>query len=183
MQRIESGTLLISDPFLKDPNFLRSVVLICDHHSEGTVGFILNKKHNNNFSDFIDGMEHINFPVYYGGPVQLDSMHFIHSKPNLIEGGLPLIDDIFWGGDFSQALTAITDGLITTNDLRFYIGYSGWSEGQLDAEIDQKTWILHQANKNFIFNLNAEMLWKEVLKDMGGEFKTLINYPLDPQLN
>lgn len=183
MQSIEPGTLLISDPFLKDPNFLRSVVLICDHHNEGTVGFILNKKHNKNFNDFVDGLEHVHFPVYYGGPVQLDSLHFIHSKPDLIEGGLPIVDNVFWGGDYGQALNGITAGTITPRDLRFYIGYSGWSEGQLDAEIDQKSWILHQANKNFIFHLNTEMLWKDVLKDMGGEFKSLINYPLDPQLN
>ncbi len=183
MQTIESGTLLISDPFLKDPNFLRSVVLICDHHGEGTTGFILNKKHQKNFNDFIGGIEHIHFPVYYGGPVELDSLHFIHTKPDLIEGGLPITDDVFWGGDFSQALLGISTGLISPRDLRFYIGYSGWSVGQLDAEIDQKSWMLHKANKRFIFHLNEDFLWKDVLKDMGGAYKTLINYPLDPQLN
>ncbi len=183
MQSIKTGTLLISDPFLKDPNFLRSVVLICDHHKEGTTGFILNKKHNKNFSDFVEGMENIHFPVYYGGPVELDSLHFIHTKPELIEGGLAIFENVFWGGDFGQALVGIASGLITPRDLRFYIGYSGWSVGQLDAEIDQKTWILHQANKNFIFHLNPEILWKDVLKDMGGVYQTLVNYPLDPQLN
>lgn len=183
MHIIKSGSLLISDPFLKDPNFLRSVVLICDHHTEGTVGFILNKKHDKNFNDFIDGMEHIHFPVFYGGPVQLDSLHFIHTKPDLIEGGIPIIDDIFWGGDFAQALVGITSGDITPRDLRFYIGYSGWTVGQLDAEIDQKSWILHKATKNFIFHLNTDLLWKDVLKNMGGAYKSLINYPLDPQLN
>ena len=183
MSNIESGTLLISDPFLKDPSFLRSVVLICDHHTEGTTGFIINKKYDKNINDYIGGLEHIHFPIYYGGPVNLDSLHFIHTKPDLIEGGLPIFENVFWGGDFNQALLAMKEGTITPRDLRFFIGYSGWTVGQLDAEIDQKSWILYKANKNFIFHHNIDILWKDVLNEMGGVYKTITNYPIDPQLN
>lgn len=183
MNKIESGSILISDPFLKDPNFLRSVVLICEHHKDGTSGFILNKKINKNISEFIPEIEHVYFPVFYGGPVQLDALHFIHTKPNIVEGGINVFEDVYWGGDFNQALEAIKQGTITPRDLRFYIGYSGWSLGQLDAEVDQKGWILYKANKSYLFHHNVEILWKEVLDEMGGEYKLIKNYPLDPQLN
>ena len=90
----EPGQFLISDPFLKDPNFQRTVILLCDHEAEGSLGFVLNKLHHQVLGDLIEILEGCKFPVFIGGPVQIDSLHFIHRKPELL-GGTELIDGIF----------------------------------------------------------------------------------------
>jgi len=183
MNQIVPGTLLISDPFLKDPNFLRSVVMVCDHQFEGSLGFILNKKHDQTLGELINEVGELDIPVFYGGPVQINTLHFLHQRPELIEGGSPITDEIYWGGDFEQVISLLKDKLITQNDIRFYIGYSGWSKGQLEFELQEKSWITSIAKRSLIFHKYADMIWKDSLKDLGGEFATLVNYPLDPQSN
>ncbi len=183
MITIEAGTLLVSDPFLKDPNFARSVILVCEHEAEGSLGFVLNKLHNQKLGDLITDLEGVNFPVFYGGPVQIDTLHFLHHRPDIIEGGIPITDGIFWGGDFDKVVMLIQENKLPTSDIRFYIGYSGWAEGQLVNELTEKTWITHPATRKLIFGNKETLLWNTVLKEMGGEFAQLANYPIDPQLN
>ncbi len=183
MNKLQSGMLLVSDPFLKDPNFLRSVVLICEHNNEGCFGFVLNNKYEKNLNELVENLDDIHFPVYQGGPVHLNTLHFLHTKPLLITGGLHIIDNIYWGGNFNKVLELISTRQIKPKDIRFYLGYSGWSEGQLEEEVEQKSWMLHPAKRNFVFHLNTNNLWKDVLNDMGGDYKLLGNYPKDPQLN
>jgi len=183
MNQVTAGTLLISDPFLKDPNFLRSVVLICEHQQEGSFGFVLNKLYNQKLNELMSDLGNIDYPVYYGGPVQVDTLHFLHRRPDVITGGIQIIEDIYWGGSFDQVLSLLTEGLISKNDIRFFIGYSGWGEGQLENELTQKSWITHIGSKKLIFHKNTALLWKDALLDMGGEYSILVNYPIDPQLN
>lgn len=180
---ITPGTLLISDPFLKDPNFLRTVVLLCDHQTEGSFGFVLNKRYDQSLSELMNDLEGINFPVYYGGPVQVDTLHFLHQRPELIDGGLPLADGIFWGGDFEQVVELLKEKRLKQTDIRFYIGYSGWGEGQLENELRDKSWITGKATRSLAFHRFSDNIWKDALKDLGGEYAQMVNYPIDPQLN
>ncbi len=183
MLPILPGTLLISDPFLKDPNFLRSVIFLCEHQDEGTVGFIINKLHDEPLENFITAKGSRHFPLYYGGPVASNTLHFIHQCPDLISEGLEIKDGIFWGGDFETVLTLLNANALKPNEIKFFIGYSGWSEGQLEAEIETKSWITRQSTNELIFNTKADQIWKNALKDLDGEYKQMIHYPLDPQLN
>lgn len=178
----EPGQLLISDPFLKDPNFKRTVILLCDHEKEGSLGFVLNKLHDQVLGDLVELLEGCNFPVFIGGPVQKDSLHFIHRKPNLL-GGTELIDGIFWGGDFEMVLSLILTKELDEADIRFFIGYSGWGSGQLEEELSEKTWITRKATRRLTFYKQIDEIWKEALFDLGGEYQQMINYPTDPQLN
>lgn len=182
MAEIIPGTLLISDPFLKDPNFKRTVVFLCEHGAEGSFGFVLNKEIPHQVGDLMSEAEGIYFPVFSGGPVQKDSLHFVHKHPDLI-GGVEVIDGIFWGGDFNQVLSLLKDGQLAKNDIRFFLGYSGWGEGQLDAELQEKSWITREASKRFVFEMNTPQIWKAALQDLGGEYSQMVNYPTDPQLN
>jgi putative transcriptional regulator len=183
MDVITPGIFLISDPFLKDPNFMRTVVLLCEHQTEGSFGFVLNKASENELGDLIKGAEGIDFPVFEGGPVQKNSLHFIHQRPDVIEGGVEVIDGIFWGGDFELVLELIRSKQVDENDIRFFLGYSGWGEGQLDLELADKSWITREANRKMVFTQNTQQIWKAALKDLGGEYSRMINYPIDPQLN
>jgi putative transcriptional regulator len=183
MADIAPGILLISDPFLKDPNFMRTVVFVCEHREEGSFGFVLNKSFDQELGDLIKDAEGIRFPVYEGGPVQRDTLHFLHQCPDLIPGGIEVVDGIFWGGDFDEVLLLLKEKKLGKNDIRFFLGYSGWSEGQLVGELEEKSWITREASKPLVFSMNTQQIWKAALGELGGEYSQMTNYPIDPQLN
>jgi putative transcriptional regulator len=177
------GTLLIADPFLKDPNFLRTVVFLCEHKEEGSFGFVLNRKYENTLDELIPDLINHPLPVFYGGPVQIDTIHFLHQYPNQIPGGQEVLKGIYWGGDFDTLVTLIKNKDIDPAKIRFYIGYSGWSTGQLDEEMKEKTWLTVGATRKLVFHGNYEEIWKDSLKQLGGDYEMMINFPIDPQLN
>jgi putative transcriptional regulator len=177
------GTLLIANPFLKDPNFIRSVILVCEHMTEGTFGFVLNKKFPKNLNELVPGLEDIHLPVYVGGPVQQDALHFLHQYPDLISGGEEIAKGIFWGGNFESLLAHIKNNDIDSNRIRFFIGYSGWTEGQLDQELKEESWLTVMSTRKLIFHSRPEDVWKDALSHLGGNYKMMINFPIDPALN
>ena len=176
------GTILIANPFLKDPNFVRSVIFICENMPEGSFGFVLNQLHPNKLNELIPDIlsEEI---VYKGGPVQLDSLHFLHQYPDLIIGGIEVIDGVFWGGNFESLQIHLQEGNLESDKIKFFVGYSGWAEGQLDFEMKEQSWLVANATKKLLFNTTPENIWKESLRHLGGKYEAMINYPLDPQLN
>ncbi len=179
-----SGILLISDPFLKDPNFMRTVVLLCEHNeATGSFGLVINRTFEQTLDELINDLEGHPVPVYYGGPVQMDTLHFLHQLPNEIPGGQEITKDIFWGGDFDIVLTLLKQGLLDLDKIRFYLGYSGWGNGQLNDELKEKSWLTVEASNQLVFEKDTDLIWKKALKTMGGEYTQLINYPIDPQLN
>ena len=177
------GILLIADPFLKDPNFLRTVVFMCEHKEEGSFGFVLNRKYENTLDELIPELEGHKVPVYYGGPVQKDTIHFLHQYPAEIPGGVEVIKGVYWGGDFPAILELIKSGELDYKKIRFYIGYSGWNDGQLQNEMDEKTWLTVAATRKIIFHPDYKETWKDALRQLGGEYEMMINFPIDPQLN
>ncbi len=176
------GTLLIANPFLKDPNFVRSVIFICEHNDHGTFGFVLNKNYTLTLNEIIPEMEP-SYPVFAGGPVQTDSLHFLHQYPDLIPGGEEVLDGIFWGGNFESLRIHLISGNIKQDKIRFFVGYSGWTEGQLDDELKADSWLTAMGTRKIIFKTPAGNTWKDSLKLLGGDYEMMINYPLDPQLN
>ena len=178
-----AGILLIADPFLKDPNFLRTVVFLCDHLPTGSLGFVLNKQIEQTLGELISDLGGHNLPVFYGGPVQMDTIHFLHQCPKLIPDSVKVANDIYWGGNFETVTALIKTKSIDLSKIKFFIGYSGWSDGQLETELIEKSWLTVSANRKLVFNTAAEDIWKSSLKQLGGEFEMMINFPIDPQLN
>lgn len=184
MDNLKPGGVLIADPFLKDLNFIRSVIFLCEHRSEeGSLGFVINHKCNKSIGELVTDLAGCDFAVYYGGPVQMNTIHFLHRCPHLITEGTEIIDGIYWGSTFAEAADLIKHNKINSSQIRFYIGYSGWAEKQLQSEVEEKTWLITYGNKRLVFNNNTEQIWPNALKQIGGEYEQLINYPLDPQLN
>ena len=177
------GTLLIANPFLKDPNFSRSVIFICEHVDEGTFGFVLNKLDLHNLADLLPELEDIKMPVFRGGPVQPGTLHFLHQYPDLITGGTEVIDGVYWGGNFESLKIHLKQNNLHPAKIKFFIGYSGWDKGQLDFEMTEESWLVTVATKTLLFNTPPENTWKEALRNMGGKYEMMINYPMDPQLN
>jgi len=178
-----AGTLLIADPFLKDPYFMRTVVFMCEHQPEGSFGFVLNKKYEQTLDQLIMNFEGFTIPVYKGGPVQMDTIHFLHQYPELIDGGQEVLEGVYWGGDFEAVTQLVKNGTIDLNKIRFFLGYSGWSEGQLNDEMNEKTWLTVAATRNLIFHPYPDKIWKDSLRHLGGDYEMMINFPIDPQLN
>jgi putative transcriptional regulator len=177
------GIILIADPFLKDPNFLRTVVFLCEHKEEGSFGFVLNRRYENTLNELLPDLDDLNLPVYYGGPVQMDTIHFLHQYPEDIPGGEEVIKGVYWGGDFEKLVMMLKAGRIDHDKIRFYIGYSGWSDGQLKTELQEKSWLTVEGTRKLIFHRNYEEIWKDSLKQLGGDYEMMINFPIDPQLN
>ncbi len=182
-QSPEKGSLLISEPFLPDPNFERTVVLMCDNNDEGSFGFVLNKPSEVMLHELLEDFGSFDQRVYVGGPVQHDTLHFIHRSPE-IEGGSELTPGLFWGGNFEQVQSLLASNQLGNEDIRFFVGYSGWGSGQLEKELSLDSWIVTPpAAAHIIFENPVEELWKSVLKQLGGRFQVYSNYPTDPRLN
>lgn len=177
------GILLIADPFLKDPNFLRTVVFLCEHKEEGSFGFVLNRQYQNTLDELIPELDGHKIPVFYGGPVQVDTIHFLHQYPDEIPGGQEVLKGVYWGGDFDAVINLVKHEEFDPAKIRFYIGYSGWSDGQLTDEMNEKTWLTVKASRKLIFHKNYEEIWKDSLKHLGGDYEIMVNFPIDPQLN
>lgn len=183
MLKPSAGILLIADPFLKDINFMRSVVLLCDYQKEGSMGFVLNRLLKNTLDEILPEMEGVRLPVFMGGPVQTDTLHFLHICPDMIPGSQEITDGIYWGGDFEMVKDLLHKRMIDPHSIRFFVGYSGWGVEQLDEELKSESWITSMANKKLVFDNRTEDIWKESLKLLGGEYSRMTNYPIDPQLN
>lgn len=180
----EDGILLVADPFLKDPNFMRSVVLLCRHNiNEGSFGFSLNRELDQTLDEFLPGFENFPYKVFLGGPVQVDTIHYLHKYPDLIAGSREVIDGIYWGGDFEMMKKFLNDGLIEENNIKFFLGYSGWEAGQLDNEIKEGTWLTVKGNRKIAFDVPADEAWRAGVKLLGSDYEMMINFPIDPQLN
>ncbi len=162
---------------------MRTVVLLTEHRKDGTIGFVINRKFDNTLDELLPEIEGHKLPVYYGGPVQMNTIHFLHRYPDEIPGGVEIMKGVFWGGDFDSVVTLVNSGKADPEKIRFYIGYSGWSNGQLENEMEEKTWLTVQATRRLIFHKNAEEIWKDSLKHLGGDYEMMINFPIDPQLN
>ena len=178
------GKLLISEPFLMDPNFKRSVVLITEHENEGTIGFILNQRSALVLSDLIPELENADYPVYIGGPVGTDTVHFLHRCYNKLNDGEEIAKGIYWGGNFEALKILVTNKLIDPSEIKFFIGYSGWAVEQLKDELNGNTWIVSDTyNADVVFSDDEEDLWREVIINLGPKFAHVSNFPSNPNLN
>jgi putative transcriptional regulator len=180
----KKGKLLIAEPSLTgDVSFNRSVVLLAEHNEEGSVGFILNKPLEYQINDLVSEIQ-IPFQVYNGGPVEQDNLYFIHKVPHLINNSVEISDGIYWGGDFEKTVELINNGTISEEDIRFFLGYSGWSSLQLDKELSSKSWIVAtNAYESQIINKSATAFWKEKMLELGGDYVLWSNAPENPSLN
>ncbi len=177
------GKLLIAEPFLSDSHFSRSVILLCEIEEEGAIGFVINRPSDETLDQFIPEFDGMNLPIYYGGPVQMDRLHFLHCCPELIDGGMEITDGIYWGGDFDTAKTLIQSQQIDGRSIRFFLGYAGWEQKQLDRELEEQSWIITDAELYSVFTTDENSLWKSLLQDMGGDYAIMANFPLNPSFN
>jgi putative transcriptional regulator len=182
--KLKKGHLLIAEPsIIGDLSFNRSVILLADHSSNGSIGFILNKPLKYRISDLVPDVES-DFKIYNGGPVEQDNLYFIHNIPELIPNSIAISDGIYWGGDFETTKNLLNNGEINEDNIRFFLGYTGWDANQLTKEMDTNSWILTtNVYENKIIGKPTDDFWKEKIKELGGDYLIWSNAPENPSFN
>ncbi|MGE4287405.1 MAG: YqgE/AlgH family protein [Salinivirgaceae bacterium] len=183
LAKIGKGKCLISEPFSPDSYFGRSVVLITEHsENEGTLGYILNKPIDVPIHELFPDFPTFNAPCFVGGPVNPETIHYLHTRIDLLPESTPVTNGIYWGGDFDLLKEHIQNGMIRPSEIRFYLGYSGWAPQQLQQEIDDKFWIVSPISSTKIMHANQNT-WKELLNEMGDSYSIWANAPTNPGMN
>jgi putative transcriptional regulator len=181
---LKAGGFLVSEPYLQDPQFFRSVVVLVEHNEQGTIGFVINKPLDIPLADMIDVPEGMEMPVFLGGPVQQDTIFFLHNLGlGLLPKSIEVTSDLWWSSDFTRLFELIEEGFAEKSQIKVLLGYSGWSVGQLREECENESWVVAHVPTAFVFDIEVEQLWKKVLKTLGGTFSELSRYPIDPNLN
>lgn len=179
-----SGRILISEPFMSDTNFRRSVVLMADYQAMGAMGFVLNQPSHYLLSDLIPDLWQADFRVFVGGPVEVDTIHFVHRCYHKMLSGEEIGNGIFWGGNFETLKLLVNQNAIGADEIKFFLGYSGWGEGQLEAELEENTWMVSdRVGADTVFDCDVQKLWSDVVLDLGPRYAHIRNFPTDPRLN
>lgn len=182
-KEISIGKLLIAKPsLLGDYTFNRVAILLADHNTTGTVGFVINKPLELQLGNVIDELES-GFAVYSGGPVETDKLFYIHTLPDLIPNSILIKDNLYWGGNFEIVKDLLNNKTLNTDNIRFFLGYSGWGEKQLLAEIQENSWLLIPNKFPNILAVSPKKLWKVFMEKMGAKYAVWANAPSNPSLN
>lgn len=177
------GTVLISDPFLDDDYFRRSVILLCDHTGDSSFGFVLNNYLELDLHDLDPNFPDIQARISVGGPVETQSVYYIHGFSE-VEECVKVREGLYFGGLYDDLKTLLDANKANHQKVRFFLGYSGWDEGQLKKELESNSWIVADNISNEeIFATDNDELWKYCLEKQGGNFKTISKFPLNPSNN
>jgi len=179
----EKGRVLISEPFLSDNYFRRAIVYLTEHNEEGTLGFVLNKPLELNASEIIDDFPESDLSISVGGPVSNDTVHYIHTLGERIPESVLVSDGIYWGGDFDTIKNMIAEGGIKPYELRFFLGYSGWSSDQLAGELKESAWLVGKISPRMVMQGVEAEFWSNTLARYNNKYRAWANFPEDPGLN
>lgn len=175
--------ILIADPFLLGPVFERAVIYLTDHTEEGAMGFILNQPTDVTVNQAVETLENCKFPVYYGGPVDDNILFYIHTRGDKISQSVEIEEGIFWGGNFNELHDLILNNEVTENEVKFFVGYAGWSEKQLEEELENKTWLVGNFKPKFLFQPQNKDLWNRCLKQTDSDLSLFGKFAHTPSLN
>lgn len=180
---IQKGQFLISYPYLDDDYFFRSVISLMEYNSEGSYGLILNKKMPHKIGDVLPILSHLDNSLYMGGPVDTQSLFFLHPYYDL-KDTIKVEENLYMNGDIHELRDMLELDFAQSHQIKFFLGYSGWSTGQLTEEIEEKSWLLGDYQPNLIFGSDDDdTIWRKAIESLGGQYDHLAHYPIDPQMN
>ena len=179
--RPQRGKVLISQPFMMDGCFRRSVVLLTEYSKVGATGFVLNKPLQINLDDLMDDFPVSDAQLSIGGPVSTDTLHYLHTFAH-IPDAIEVVNGIYWGGNFETVRQLLSISILKPEDIRFFLGYSGWSDGQLDHELKNNSWLVGDIRPRQIIHPPRD-LWQESVKSMGEPYQLWTTFPENPGNN
>ncbi|MDR2414742.1 MAG: YqgE/AlgH family protein [Odoribacteraceae bacterium] len=180
--QVKAGRVLIADPFLEGRYFNRSVIYMIEHNEQGSVGFVLNKPLSTGADKLLDALPGTRFSLYAGGPVETGMLCYLH-RFSWLEGARALPDGVYQGGDFSALMKTIHAGETSPGDIRFFMGYSGWSPGQLDKELKERSWVVGDITPGQLFSPSGDELWRDSAYAFGKRYRVRTVFPEDPMMN
>lgn len=180
----QKGMMLVALPALLDPNFRQTVILLCEHNSEGSLGLIVNRPTDAELSNILPEAEAFRDrqdSVYEGGPVQKNAlMALYHGLP--AAEAVSVFGDIYLTGNLG-ALDCAVSIQPGHSRVRFYLGYAGWSPLQLEGELAAGGWKLLPGDPDLVFGSEAPRLWSDMMRSLGDEFEMYSHMPEDPSSN
>jgi putative transcriptional regulator len=176
-KKLNKGVLLLADPFMWDPGFKRTAVLLCDYGKEGAVGFILNKPLQIPVHTLLSDFPEFEGEANYGGPVANDTLHYVHNIGHILDESMEIGQGIYWGGNFNQLKALIKQGVVEQHNIQFFVGYAGWTTGQLEEEIEVKSWIQAPFHADYLIGQPKNDLWKHAMSSLGPAFSILAEIP------
>ncbi len=179
----EKGRILISEPFLSDNYFRRSIVYLTEHNEEGSLGFVLNKPLELSINEIVDDFPKSDFSISIGGPVSSNTVHYLHTLGERIPESVEVGDGIFWGGDFDLIKEMIAGGKVRPFEIRFFLGYAGWSSTQLKGEMKEHAWLVGKISPRMIMQGVGSEFWSDTLARYNNKYRAWANFPEDPGLN
>ena len=182
----EKGSLLIANPVLPDPNFSRTVILLCDHNEQGSFGLVINRSTQLKAPDLflnISILKSYNEKVYLGGPVSQSMVFFLCRSPSAAGKLDEVCSGVYLGSNLETLESLYASLKNPEQDIRFYLGYSGWSGGQLAEEMEQNSWLVQKANEQFIFLDSESLIWPQAVNSLGKKYQYLTKAPVNPQWN
>ncbi len=179
----QKGRVLIAEPFLPGSYFSRSVILLVSHSPKGSVGFILNKEIDFEIQDVFPDFPDFPASVFLGGPVSTDSIYYLHKLGKQLPGSINVMGNLFWGGDFDVLKSQISAGVVQPSDIHFFLGYSGWEAGQLEAELKEDSWLVTDVDEETIMREFSDDSWANFVKKAGNQYSIWEHFPENPSLN
>jgi len=184
LTKISPGSILLAEPSLiGDTQFQRSVIMIAEYSKKGILGFITNKPLSYTISEILPNVTE-EYRIYNGGPVEQESLYFLHTRPDLIPDSIQVCGDVYWGGNFEIVANLIENKKLNPCEIKFFLGYTGWNYEQLYQEISDHHWIVQNNMKiSSLIKDNTDCFWKKTLEKLGGEYKIWANAPENPSYN
>ena len=173
------GSLLLAHPSLRDETFKHTVILIASHDSEGAMGVVLNRPLDKNLGDLntdfgLSGLAQV--PLFSGGPVETSQVILCVWRPNPESDGFQLM----FGIDPQRAEELVNEEGV---HMRAFLGYTGWTAGQVEEELERETWVVSPLVADLLDDSPDEQLWRDLLAQIDDEWKLLADEPDDPSLN
>lgn len=183
---LKRGMFLIADPKLRDPNFSQTVILLCEHDDQGSLGVVVNRPTTLRLSEAIPNISDshsITDVLYSGGPVQPDHiMTLYRAEKKQVPESEHIATGMYLGGSLA-VLEDMIASLASTNSIRAYVGYAGWSSNQLESELGEDSWKLVPADQKFVFDMEPARVWSTLLASLGEEYSIYESMPPDPTMN
>lgn len=181
------GAMLVSEPFLREEYFNHSVIALIEYEpGGGAMGVVLNNESEYSLQELVEGVEIKEpIPVYCGGPVGSDRLFFVHTLGDVIPGTQPLGNGLWIGGDFDPMLSIINDRYELEGNIRFFLGYSGWSDGQLEDEIARNVWTVSPlaGSPHDVLRGDGDAYWHRAVRALGPDFRGWLYHPQNPMAN
>lgn len=183
-EEVSKHSLLLSAPMLDDMYFSRSVIYLCEKNEEDTFGLILNNPLHIKIGELIPELEDYAFDVSFGGPVETDAVFVLHTFKD-IPNSVEVDNGVFFGGDFDLLKELIFAGKATSENLRFFLGYSGWEPNQINEELEANTWLVAQEfeNADLFSTHQANSQWVNIVNRLKDKYRILKDFPVEPLWN